>query len=153
MLYFRSNFFTMDLVHQGLQVSVGCAILGFFVSKSQSAAAPPNWGFAPNKTHMEDPDQINMSTVCVCHQQNISVQYTSSYVSLTFCRFTDVESLDAAECNKSSLQVKSTHLKTKPPLLPQGGDMHYKKETWERSFVVLNKNNKASIAMQSRISV
>lgn len=54
---------------------------------------------------MEDPDQI-MSAVCVCHQQNMSVQYTSSYVSLRFCRFTDVKSLDATESNKSSTREK-----------------------------------------------
>jgi len=66
--------------------------------------------------------------ICVCHQQNISVQYTSSYVSLTFCRYTDVTSLDASEINKSSLEEKSRYFRTKPLLLPQGGVVHYKKQ-------------------------
>lgn len=61
---------------------------------------------------MEDPDQI-MSAVCVCHQQNMSVQYTSSYVSLRFCRFTDVKSLDATESNKSSSREKKHTLQDK----------------------------------------
>lgn len=102
-----------------------------------SSSSSPRWGFASNGTHMETPEQIKMSTVCVSSAKHFLLN-TSSYFKPKCCRNADVMSLDASESNESLLLQSGVQLlhKKAHPFATRG---HYKSFKWE------NKNKKTLI--------